>query len=122
MDSKGKQEELGYVKAIHDDYTIIIAKHPRFKWMHHNEEKFIYFMYITRSQKRFIDNRTAHVGDFNILCFQNFYSSYESLMNVIESILSEYILDNTKLFQVAMLCEDLIEPTEDPLHNKASGE
>lgn len=122
MVSKEKQKKLDYVKAIHDDFTIIIAKHPRFRWMHHSEGKHIYFLYITRLQKRFVDNRTANVGEFNILCFQNFYSSFENLMKVIEPVLSEYILDNKKLFQIAMLCEELREPNEDPLHNKASGE
>ena len=122
MASKGKQKKLDFVKAIHNDYTVIIAKHPRYGWMHHSEEEYIYFLYITRSQKRFVDNRTANVGEYNILCFQIFFSSYENLMNVIEPVLSEYILDNKKLFQIAMLCEELIEPNEDPLHKKASGE
>jgi hypothetical protein len=122
MVSKERQKKLDYVKAIHDNYTIIIAKHPRFSWMHHSEGKYIYFVYITRSQKRFVDNRTAHVADYNILCFQNFYSSFEKLMKVIEPVLSEYILNNTKLFQIAMLCEELRELNEDPLHRNASGE
>ncbi|MCG7314792.1 hypothetical protein MHL30_16855 [Priestia flexa] len=113
MASKGKQKKLDFVKAIHDDYTIIIAKHPSFRWMHHSEEKHIYFLYITRSQKCFVDKNTAHVGEYNILCFQNFYSSFISLMKVIVPILAEYILDNEKLFKVIMLCEELEEPDED---------
>lgn len=122
MVSKDKHKRLDFVKAIHDDYTIIVARHPRFEWVKHSESNFVYFLYITKGQKRFVDKHTAHVGEYNLLCFQNFYSSFESLISVIEPILAEYILDNTKLFEIIMLCDELEEPDEDPLHDKVSGE
>ncbi|WNS75675.1 hypothetical protein RRV45_01095 [Bacillus sp. DTU_2020_1000418_1_SI_GHA_SEK_038] len=122
MVSKERQKKLDYVKAIHNDYTIVIAKHPRFEWVNHSESKFIYFLYITKSQKCFVDKNTAHVGEFNILCFQNFYSSFISLMKVIVPILAEYILDNDELFKIIMLCEELEDPDEEPLHEKDSDE
>ncbi|KAF0822175.1 hypothetical protein V7200_18405 [Cytobacillus firmus] len=115
MVSKERQKKLDYVKAIHNDYTIVIAKHPRFDWINHSESKFIYFLYITKSQKCFVDKNTAHVGEYNILCFQNLYSSFISLMKVIVPILAEYILDNDELFKIIMLCEGLEEPEEDSL-------
>lgn len=113
MVSKERQKKLNYVKVIHDDYTIVIAKQPRFEWVNHSESKYIYFLYITKSQKCFVDKSTAHVGEYNILCFQNFYSSFISLMKVIVPILAEYILDNEKLFKVIMLCEELEDSEED---------
>ncbi|EMI11395.1 hypothetical protein [Anoxybacillus gonensis] len=112
MLSEGKQKKLrkpDFVKFRHEDYVIVIARQKRFPWMEHTESQYVYYMYITRSQKRFISDTTAQVAEFNILCFCHIYSSFQHLMKVIEPILSEYILDSKKIIEIVMLCEELNE-------------
>ena len=115
MQNKEKQKRLDFVKYLHDDYTIVIARHPRFSWMVHAESNYIYFLYITRSQNRFVDRETATIAKYNILCFQQVYSSYYMLMKSIYSVLSEYIMDSRKIMELLLLCEkirDYSEPEE----------
>lgn len=43
-------------------------------------------------------------------------------MLVIEPILSEYILQSEKIFEICMLVQELEYQSEDPLHQETSGE
>jgi hypothetical protein len=117
---KGKDKQLDYVKAFHDDYVFIFAKHPRFSWMKHTENENVYFVYITRLEKHFVDKKTANVGLFNILCYHQLFFNYHDMMLRLEPILSEYIMDSKKLFKIAMMVQEL-EYHEDTFE-KASGE
>ncbi|GLB58653.1 hypothetical protein [Cytobacillus sp. NCCP-133] len=118
---KGKDKQLDYVKTFHDQYVIIIAKHPRFNWVKHTENKDMYFIYITRLEKHFVDKKTAQIGEFNVLCYHNVFFNYHDMMLRLEPILSEYILDSKKIFKIAMLAQELEYHSEDPL-KQASGE
>ncbi|SDG73674.1 hypothetical protein SAMN04489735_100237 [Aneurinibacillus thermoaerophilus] len=109
MLEKKKQKRLDFVKYLNDDYTIVIARHPRFHWMSHTESNYVYFLYITRTQNRFIDEKTAAVARYNILCFQQIYSSYSCLMKSLYAVISEYLLDANKILEVFLLCEKLRE-------------
>ena len=121
---KGETKKKGtdYVNAFHNDYIITIGRHPRFNWVTHSDKDYMYFLYITRTEKNFVGKNTAHVGKFNILCHQQTFYDYHHLMLVIEPILSEYILESKKIFKICMLVQELEYQSEDPLSNKASGE
>jgi hypothetical protein len=110
MTNRNKQQgvrETSFIKFRHEDYIIIIARHNRFAWIQHTDSKYVYFMYITRLQKRFIDHNTSEVAEFNILCFCGMYNSFLHLIQNMVPILSEYILDSKKIVEIVMLCEDL---------------
>jgi hypothetical protein len=116
MSNKDKQHglrETSFIKFRHDDYMIIIARHSRFAWIQHTDNKYVYFMYITRLQKRFIGDNTSEVAEFNILCFCGMYNSFMHLIQNVQPILSEYILDSKKIVEIVMLCEELYDNDED---------
>ncbi|MCG6180095.1 hypothetical protein JEG44_04590 [Anoxybacillus sp. LAT_33] len=73
----------------------------------------MYFMYITRLQKRLIGDNTSEVAEFNILCFFGMYNSFSHLIQNVQPILSEYILDSKKIVEIVMLCEELYDNEED---------
>lgn len=118
---KGKDKELECIKAYHNDYVFVVAKHPRFSWVSHTQKEYMYFLYITRLENHFLDKNTANIGKFNILCHQQVFFDYHQMMTVIEPILSEYILDSKTIFKIAMQIQELEYHNEDPLQ-QASGE
>ncbi|REJ29251.1 MAG: hypothetical protein C6W56_06395 [Caldibacillus debilis] len=116
MSNKDKQHglrETSFIKFRHDDYMIIIAMHSRFAWIQHTDSKYMYFMYITRLQKRFIGDNTSEVAEFNILCFFGMNNTFSHLIQNVQPILSEYILDSKKIVEIVMLCEELYDNDED---------
>mgnify|MGYP001339320867 CR=1 FL=1 len=109
-----------FIKMRHDDYVITVARHKRFPWLEHSEHKYVYFLYITRMQKGFVNRDDANTAGFNILCFCQIYSSFYHLMKIIEPVLREYILDSRKIVEIVMLCEELHEAYDD--FNQENGE
>ena len=104
---KKSEKRLDYIKSSNEDYTIVIARHERFHWMAKDSSEYVYFIYITRKQKRFIDKGSALVKEYNVLCFNNMYTSFYNLMISIYPILEEYILDSKKIVEIVMLVEKL---------------
>lgn len=104
-----KARKTDVIKMRHDDYVITVARHKRFPWLEHSEQKYVYFLYITRMQKRFVNKDDANTAEFSILCFCQMYSSFYHLMKIIEPVLQEYVVDSMKIVEIVMLCEELNE-------------
>jgi len=119
---QGKDKKFDIVKAFHGDYVFIIAKHPRFSWVSHSEEDHMYFVYITRTENRFVDKKTANVAKFNVLCCQQVFYNYHQMMMSLEPILSEYILDSKSIFKICILAQNLEYYLDEEDKQIASGE
>lgn len=107
------EKDVNYVKVFHEDYSFIFAKQPRYKWVKHTVSESVYFIYITRIQKDFVDKKTANVVNNNYLCYSQMFFNYHDMMLRIEPILSEYILDSHTIFDIAINVQKLEYDEED---------
>jgi len=101
MKEMNRQRKLDFVKAVEEDIEVIVARHKRFVWLNNVDcDDYVYFIYITRKQLKFVDKKKTKINEYNVLCFNKMYTNYYDLMSSIYPILGEYLLDSKKMVRL----------------------
>jgi hypothetical protein len=99
-----------YVEYRHEDYHILFIRFERIECRDNpktsENTRFLYFIYIFRKND-FVDKKSDKREDFNILCFNRVFHTYDELRTNANWIVGEYVLSKQKKFKILQMIQKL---------------